>query len=518
MQVCPDCGLQNNDTARFCNRCGSRLSTALVPGDMLQGRYKIVQRLGQGGMGAVYRAEDTRLGNRAVAVKENFDASREAQAQFQLEANTLAGLSHPNLPRVIDHFVEPSGKQYLVMDYIDGQDLQQKLAVQGPLSELDVLAWIAQVGEALTYLHGCNPPIIHRDVKPSNIKIASDGRAVLVDFGIAKQFRPGQKTAMAARAVTPGFSPPEQYGGSITDARSDVYALGATMYALVTGQAPPDALELLAHQVTLPTPRYMNGRVSPGVEAAILHAMDLDPARRPQSVAEFLGMLSISSQPRGVGIPASVPAGPAPATRPISTPPQSYPPVAPPQPVSTPPPRGNAIASAELDWAVSPNAINRPPSAPPIVPPAPQSWSPPTPAYAYGNYATFLQRVVASIIDGVLVGLGLGVLAIVAGLFSSEFITVILTLLGLYFSIWYYVNAHGTTGQTIGKRAMGIRVVATDGSRISRKRAFARLLVSMVETGMAYVLVGFLGYLWMLWDPNKQTWHDKIASTYVVQV
>ena len=149
-------------------------------------------------MGAVYQAQDTRLGNRAVAVKENFDASSEAQAQFQLEATTLASLIHPNLPRVNDHFIEPSGKQYLVMDFVEGQDLQEMLDQRGRLGEAQARPWIEQVCEALEYLHGQNPPVIHRDLKPANIKITPSGRAMLVDFGIAKQYRAGQKTMAAA--------------------------------------------------------------------------------------------------------------------------------------------------------------------------------------------------------------------------------------------------------------------------------------------------------------------------------
>ena len=295
MHACPDCGVQNKDTAKFCNVCGHRMATSLVPGDTLQGRYLITRLLGKGGMGAVYQAQDTRLGNRAVAVKENFDASSEAQAQFQLEATTLASLIHPNLPRVNDHFIEPSGKQYLVMDFVEGQDLQEMLDQRGRLGEAQARQWIEQVCEALEYLHGQNPPVIHRDLKPANIKITPSGRAMLVDFGIAKQYHAGQKTMAAARAVTSGFSPPEQYGGARTDARSDIYALGATLYCLLTGQAPPDAMDRLSRDRLVP-PRQANPGTSQATESAILAAMALNPPARPQSVREFRQMLGGPTQ------------------------------------------------------------------------------------------------------------------------------------------------------------------------------------------------------------------------------
>jgi serine/threonine protein kinase len=189
----------------------------LAIGAWLENRYRIDQLLGHGGMGAVYRAYDTRL-QRVVAIKENTVAvpgisPAEAAAackQFEQEALMLARLRHPNLPVVIDHFVLPAGDQYLVMDFIEGQDLEQIIDDGRPLPETQAVAWINQVCNALEYLHGQQLPIIHRDIKPQNIKITPQGQVFLVDFGIAKVGGAGRKTTMGALGVTPGFSPPEQ--------------------------------------------------------------------------------------------------------------------------------------------------------------------------------------------------------------------------------------------------------------------------------------------------------------------
>jgi len=209
---------------------------ALATGTVLINRYRIVKRVGQGGFGAVYRAWDLSL-LQPVALKENSGGGMEAQRQFEREAQLLAGLRHANLPRVIDHFVLPGQGQYLVMDFVEGKSLSDLLVERGgPLDEAEVLPWIRQVADALEYLHTRTPPIIHRDIKPDNIIITQEGQAILVDFGISKVYEASKSTTIGARAVTPGYSPPEQYGRGRTDARSDVYALGATLYTLLTGQ------------------------------------------------------------------------------------------------------------------------------------------------------------------------------------------------------------------------------------------------------------------------------------------
>jgi len=272
----------------------------LAPGQMLNYRYRVVKLLGKGGFGAVYRAWDTNL-ERPRALKENLDTSEEAQRQFKREAQMLCDLAHPNLPRVIDHFIIPGQGQYLVMDYIEGEDLQAMLDRAGAaLTEAQVLPWIQQVCSALAYLHSQNPPIIHRDIKPANIKITPQGKAVLVDFGIAKLYDAQMRTTMGARAVTPGYSPLEQYGrGGRTEPRTDIYALGATLYALLTGQEPVEAPERNLG-VMLPAPRALNPAISPQVEAAILKAMETLPERRFRGAEEFRE--AISGQPSAASL------------------------------------------------------------------------------------------------------------------------------------------------------------------------------------------------------------------------
>ncbi len=271
----------------------------LLAGSVLENRYRIEERLGQGGMGAVYRAFDTRL-QQKVALKENTvavpgispEAIEAARRQFEQEALMLARVRHPNLPRVSDHFVTLDGNQYLVMDFVEGQDLAHVLARSGPLPEAQALVLIGQVCDALEYLHSQQPPIIHRDVKPQNIKVTPNGQVFLVDFGIAKLGGVRFQTTPGAMSVTPGFSPPEQYAMTGTDARTDIYALGATLYALLTGQVPPDSISLQSGESQLVLPRQVNADISPDMQQAILKAMEARRSDRPQTVAEFRRMLS----------------------------------------------------------------------------------------------------------------------------------------------------------------------------------------------------------------------------------
>ena len=250
-------------------------------GTLVANRYRIVHLLGEGGFGAVYLAKDARLGNRHVALKENFDRSQDAQSQFQLEAQLLANLEHASLPRVTDHFIEPDGRQFLIMDYVEGVDLhEQVIAVGSPISEREAAGYMLQICEAVAYLHTRRPqPIIHRDIKPPNIKIAANNQAVLVDFGIAKIYHPHKGTAKVAKAVSPPFSPPEQYGGK-TNAASDVYALGATLYCLVCADLPPDAMDRLVKGAVLRLPSRVNSAIHPVLERIIVQALELDPVQR----------------------------------------------------------------------------------------------------------------------------------------------------------------------------------------------------------------------------------------------
>ncbi len=281
-----------------------------------QGRYLIRELLGRGGMGTVYLAADRNLPGRLVAIKENTDTAPATQEQFQAEAILLARLTHPNLPRVTDHFIEPSGRQYLVMDYVEGDDLRTLLrANQGPLPEAVVLQWLDQVLSALTYMHNWidpttrqQTPIIHRDIKPGNIKRTPNGRIVLVDFGVAKvdeTTKSSEGTEVGARAFTPGYAPLEQYSGG-TDARADIYALGATLYNLLTGERPPEAPALAAGTPLIP-PRQHNPQVSRALEHIILRAMALQAADRYQRIEEMHAALHQRRPPEPVAPRAAAP-------------------------------------------------------------------------------------------------------------------------------------------------------------------------------------------------------------------
>jgi serine/threonine protein kinase len=281
----------------------------LVPGTVLHGRYRVLACIGQGGMGAVYRAADLRLEGRVCAIKEILtdpdlppELQAQAQQQFYREASVLARLDHPNLPKVSDYFTE-EGREYLVMDYVAGPDLRQVLEeaqrAGQMLEEARVLGWAMQLCDALSYLHSQAPPILHRDIKPSNIKETAGGLIKLVDFGLVKLLTPDDTrtiTVLQGRG-TIAYTPLEQYGGDTghTDPRSDVYALGATLYHLLTGRPPADARERFLRPESLAPPRALNPRISPTTERAILAAMAMHPDDRPPTVEVFRQMLTDTS-------------------------------------------------------------------------------------------------------------------------------------------------------------------------------------------------------------------------------
>jgi peptide/nickel transport system substrate-binding protein len=329
---CPQCNALNRDTARYCAECGTPLLANVAhptdrqtvskdeavagmgeaPGNVaaergervLQGRYHIDQELGRGGFGAVYSAWDENLNHRC-AVKENLETTAEAQRQFSREATILANLSHPNLPRVTDHFSIPNEGQYLVMDFVDGEDLESMLNRQGRLEVRQALGWAVQVADALVYLHGQHPPVLHRDIKPANIRITSDGRAMLVDFGLVKVFNPLLKTTMGARAVTPGYAPPEQYGQGRTDERTDIYALGATLYHLLTGREPLESVLRISGNSLIPLSE-VNPQAPLQVQQVIGKALALEPGARFQTAAEFKSALLQCLTPEPVYVAPAV--------------------------------------------------------------------------------------------------------------------------------------------------------------------------------------------------------------------
>ncbi|MCS7191750.1 MAG: protein kinase [Armatimonadetes bacterium] len=295
MQICPKCSQNNTITARNCIYCGSSLPLVplLAKGTVLNNRYIVMHVLGFGGFSAVYLAFDQRLNNRRVAVKELLQTDTNIIQQFETEAKILATLSHPALPKAYDWFKQfGSDRYYLVMEFVDGISVWDLVQQKGMLTPLTAMQIIEPVLDAVAYLHNQNPPIIHRDIKPSNILLSKDRKVYLVDFGIVKVAGPGQKTATGAQGVTPGFSPPEQYlAAGETDVRSDIYALGATLYFMLTAKVPPDVTERLqkemAGQSSLESIRSVNSAVSPQVEQAIFIAMALKKEQRFNSVNDF---------------------------------------------------------------------------------------------------------------------------------------------------------------------------------------------------------------------------------------
>ncbi len=257
----------------------------LIPDTLLYDRYKILNKLGQGGMGAVYLAYDTRLETQ-VAVKSNFNPAPESVEQFLQEARLLASLKHPNLPRVIDYFVI-GNEQYLVMDFIPGDDLSKRLKTSGVQDLEKVLNWADHLCDALNYLHKQKPAVIHRDVKPANIKITPDGELFLVDFGIAKAAGAAQETASGAAGYTPGFAPPEQYGQGRTGPYSDQYSLAATIYALLAKAKPADSIQRVMGKASLLPLSDFNLQIPDYVAEAVIKALSLQPEDRFKSVAEF---------------------------------------------------------------------------------------------------------------------------------------------------------------------------------------------------------------------------------------
>jgi formylglycine-generating enzyme required for sulfatase activity/serine/threonine protein kinase len=270
----------------------------LSPGVVLQQRYRIKRLLARGGMGAVYEAEAVHLRNVIVAVKETLynEDRKNMREQFEREAATLARLRHPALPQVKDHFIEGNG-QFLVMDFIAGDDLGellgQRMSENGePFEFRQVLEWADRLLDALVYIHGQYPPVIHRDIKPQNLKLTPRGELFLIDFGLAKDATTPTRPGNSVRAYTLEFAPPEQIKGEKTDARSDIYSLGATLYAMVTGKLPPDARvreESLRH--LMPDLLQPAHRVNPQTPFAfavtLAKSMALDRKQRYQSAQEM---------------------------------------------------------------------------------------------------------------------------------------------------------------------------------------------------------------------------------------
>jgi len=273
------------------------MSFPLENGEVMRNRYQIRERIGRGGMGSIYLAEDLRLSGRLCALKEVlYDRNLpdnildQAREQFLREATVLARLDHPNLPKVSDFF-SSGQRDYLVMDYVPGEDLrtlmQNARQKKTFLPEKQVLDWANQLADALAFLHSQEPPIIHRDIKPSNLKVTPGGLVKLVDFGLVKILAPEEVTITVIQGQgTALYTPLEQYGsdGLHTDVRADIYSFGATLYHLLTNTAPADARKRFLQPESMLPPRQINPSLSSRTERTILWAMKLHPDERPESI------------------------------------------------------------------------------------------------------------------------------------------------------------------------------------------------------------------------------------------
>lgn len=265
----------------------------LAPETLLQDRYRIVRQLGRGGMGAVYEAVDQRLAI-TVALKETLSSEVSMRKQFEREARLLAGMQHPALPRVSDHFVE-GNRAFLVMQFIGGVDLARIISQQpGPFPRDQVIAWADQLLDALIYLHSRDRQVIHRDIKPHNLKLTATGQIALLDFGLAKA-QPADNSITASQAFfgyTRHYAPLEQIQDQHTDPRSDIYALGATLYHLLTGIKPPDAMVRASALVSakpdpLKSADEIHAAVGPQIAAILNKAMAQKPEDRYADASEF---------------------------------------------------------------------------------------------------------------------------------------------------------------------------------------------------------------------------------------
>ncbi|MGH2496369.1 MAG: protein kinase domain-containing protein [Ktedonobacteraceae bacterium] len=297
---CSECGALNIPGAKFCVTCGHVMhipveqaplpvanptGTGLLPQDsLLNKRYRIRKLVGTGGMGAVYKAEDTPYGDRPVAIKEMRQSSLTPQeleiatGQFKVEAIMLARLQHPSLPRIYDHFLE-SNRWYLVMDFIDGETLDEHLrrTPGRKLPPQEVIDISIQLCKVLDYLHKRQPPVVFRDLKPSNVMLTPEGHLYLIDFGIARIFKPGQaKDTKAYGSI--GYSAPEQFDREQTTDQADIYSLGITMHEMLSGSIP--ALT----PFSMPRLSFPGQPALERLAALITRMIEMDKEKRPKSI------------------------------------------------------------------------------------------------------------------------------------------------------------------------------------------------------------------------------------------
>ncbi len=368
---------------------------------LLQNRYRVVRLLAEGGMGAVYEATDERLGN-VVALKKTRFSDDTMRKAFEREARLLARLRHAALPVVSDHFTEDDG-QFLVMQFIPGDDLEDMLDKRGePFSVDEVLRWADQLLDALDYLHTQQPPIIHRDIKPQNLKLAERGQIVLLDFGLAKGDTANSAMLSSAKSIygyTPHYAPLEQIQGSGTDHRSDLYSLAATLYHLMTGVIPPGALARLSAVAGKdPDPMKEASKLNPNINAAVSYVLKwaaeiksdarpataqvmrkaLNDASRTSTVTARGGQKTDNLPPTRLAPPATRHSDPRPSNPQRPAPPSNQPPAQPYRPTVSDP------RAPHTNWPGGPNPPSQqpvwpsPPQPQPQPPPPQTAWRPPS--------------------------------------------------------------------------------------------------------------------------------------------
>lgn len=297
---CHQCGFLNKEYSLFCIKCGTKLiknntqrvsSPFLEQTILLQGRYNVIKQLGKGGMGVVYLAKDNRFANRLCVVKEMLEhleqeeteVKRKAIHRFQAEADLLAQIYHQNIPQVYDRFQEKN-RHFLVMEFVEGADFlvlltQYTQKFSQPLPEPEMSMFLFEMCLTLEYLHSHTPQILHRDIKPENIMLSKTGKLKLVDFGIAKWI---QTTRQGTSIGTQGYAAPEQYKGMV-EARTDIYALGATFHHLLTGRNPQ-----METPFDYPPIHQLNPQIGQPLSELINHMLQVEASARPANVREII--------------------------------------------------------------------------------------------------------------------------------------------------------------------------------------------------------------------------------------
>jgi serine/threonine protein kinase, bacterial len=524
--LCQHCGKQHKNTARFCPTTGKLIATPipqpvtpdpyggltgrLQANTILNNRYMVHLKIGQGGMAAVYRAMDTRT-HALLAIKEMSDSfsgspqdHQMAVSNFQREANLLSSLRHPNLPMVTDFFRE-NNKHYLVMEYVDGVTVGDILANQGhAFDEPTVIRWAIQLCDVLTYLHHQNPPVIFRDLKPDNIMLSKSGQLKLIDFGIARFFKVGNSRDTQALG-TVGYAAPEALNGQ-TDARSDIFSLCVMLYQLLTGFDPCN------RPYALPPIRQINHTISHGLEQIIQRGLSLGPEQRFQSAVEMRTQL--------VGLQGQQkPVPPQPINIPVNAPVKSNRPTTRLIMAALKLGTGQIIGFLAAGVAVLVLAAWL---LTPVLRSVPIDWNifPIFTLFGPMAYAAYPRRFVAFVANAILTTALIVTISIRLDLWFTNENTILATLVsGLFLEVWLALLPHikGKTGPDAWKREMGW--YALMGA------PFAFIYLSLISSGvignnpLTWLFGGvFAGAAWFLGDLinqyllYRQTGHRRVTT------